>query len=341
MDAAFAAAVTGHKERAKSTRALTLRAIAADAQNPAYRRTPTAPARRFLLGSIHAAGKMGRMSETALDLLHRIFGHREFRGEQAQIVEQVAGGGDALVLMPTGGGKSLCYQLPALLRDGCGIVVSPLIALMQDQVEALRQLGVSAAYLNSSLDAAVRRRGRTQAARRRARPALRRARTPADAALPVAARPRAHRAVRHRRGALRLAMGPRLPPGIPRTHGAARALAAGAAHRAHRHRGRAHAPGNRRTPGTGRRAPLRQFVRPPQHPLSRGAEGQRAAAAARLPAGAPRPERHRLRLLAQARGQHRRTAARRRASTPCPTTPAWTLPRAPPTSAASCRRTAW
>ncbi|HJW47427.1 MAG TPA: RecQ family ATP-dependent DNA helicase, partial [Lysobacter sp.] len=94
------------------------------------------------------------MSETALDLLHRIFGHREFRGEQAQIVEQVAGGGDALVLMPTGGGKSLCYQLPALLRDGCGIVVSPLIALMQDQVEALRQLGVSAAYLNSSLDAA-------------------------------------------------------------------------------------------------------------------------------------------------------------------------------------------
>ena len=93
------------------------------------------------------------MSDTALDLLRRIFGHREFRGEQARIVEQVASGGDALVLMPTGGGKSLCYQLPALLRDGCGIVVSPLIALMQDQVEALRQLGVQAAYLNSSLDA--------------------------------------------------------------------------------------------------------------------------------------------------------------------------------------------
>ncbi|GAB3363540.1 DNA helicase RecQ [Lysobacter rhizosphaerae] len=93
------------------------------------------------------------MSDSALDLLRRIFGHREFRGEQAQIVEQVANGGDALVLMPTGGGKSLCYQLPALLREGCGIVVSPLIALMQDQVEALRQLGVQAAYLNSSLDA--------------------------------------------------------------------------------------------------------------------------------------------------------------------------------------------
>ncbi|MFC5570583.1 DNA helicase RecQ [Lysobacter yangpyeongensis] len=93
------------------------------------------------------------MSDTALDLLHRIFGHREFRGEQAQIVAQVADGGDALVLMPTGGGKSLCYQLPALLREGCGIVVSPLIALMQDQVEALRQLGVRAAFLNSALDA--------------------------------------------------------------------------------------------------------------------------------------------------------------------------------------------
>jgi ATP-dependent DNA helicase RecQ len=93
------------------------------------------------------------MPDAALDLLHRIFGHPGFRGEQAQIVQQVASGGDALVLMPTGGGKSLCYQLPALLREGCGIVVSPLIALMQDQVEALRQLGVRAAYLNSSLGA--------------------------------------------------------------------------------------------------------------------------------------------------------------------------------------------
>ncbi|RPE75435.1 DNA helicase RecQ [Vulcaniibacterium tengchongense] len=94
------------------------------------------------------------MSDSALDLLRRIFGHTGFRGEQAQIVEHVRAGGDALVLMPTGGGKSLCYQLPALLRAGCGIVVSPLIALMQDQVEGLRQLGVRAAFLNSTLDAA-------------------------------------------------------------------------------------------------------------------------------------------------------------------------------------------
>jgi len=93
------------------------------------------------------------MSDPALDLLRRVFGHPDFRGEQRQIVDHVTGGGDALVLMPTGGGKSLCYQLPALLREGCALVVSPLIALMQDQVEALRQLGVRAAYLNSTLDA--------------------------------------------------------------------------------------------------------------------------------------------------------------------------------------------
>src|SRR5687768_11217108 len=92
---------------------------------------------------------------TALDRLHEVFGYDAFRGPQGEIVEHLATGGDALVLMPTGGGKSLCYQLPALLREGTAIVVSPLIALMQDQVEALRQLGVRAAFLNSSLDAAT------------------------------------------------------------------------------------------------------------------------------------------------------------------------------------------
>ncbi|MCW5574988.1 MAG: DNA helicase RecQ [Burkholderiales bacterium] len=88
----------------------------------------------------------------ALQLLNRVFGHPAFRGAQAEIVGHVAGGGDALVLMPTGGGKSLCYQLPALLREGTALVVSPLIALMQDQVAALKQLGVRAAFLNSTLD---------------------------------------------------------------------------------------------------------------------------------------------------------------------------------------------
>ena len=89
---------------------------------------------------------------TALSILNRTFGYPAFRDRQADIVDHVAAGGDALVLMPTGGGKSLCYQIPALLRDGCGVVVSPLIALMQDQVAALKEAGVSAAVLNSSLD---------------------------------------------------------------------------------------------------------------------------------------------------------------------------------------------
>ena len=92
-------------------------------------------------------------AHSPLKLLGSVFGYTEFRGEQAAVITHVIGGGDALVLMPTGGGKSLCYQLPALLRRGVGIVVSPLIALMQDQVDALLQLGVKAALLNSSLDA--------------------------------------------------------------------------------------------------------------------------------------------------------------------------------------------
>ena len=87
------------------------------------------------------------------DLLRTVFGYAEFRGAQAEIIDHVIAGGDALVLMPTGGGKSLCYQIPAMLRPGVGIVVSPLIALMQDQVDALLQLGVRAAFLNSSLEA--------------------------------------------------------------------------------------------------------------------------------------------------------------------------------------------
>lgn len=89
----------------------------------------------------------------ALQTLQTTFGYNVFRGEQQAIVEHVIAGGDALVLMPTGGGKSLCYQIPALMREGLAIIVSPLIALMQNQVEALQQLGVEATYLNSSLSA--------------------------------------------------------------------------------------------------------------------------------------------------------------------------------------------
>ncbi|MHB1993484.1 DNA helicase RecQ [Metallibacterium scheffleri] len=101
----------------------------------------------------------------AADLLQHIWGYAEFRGLQREVIEHVLGGGDALVLMPTGGGKSLCFQIPALLRDGLGIVVSPLIALMQDQVAALRELGLRAAFLNSTLDAETARRVQEQARR--------------------------------------------------------------------------------------------------------------------------------------------------------------------------------
>jgi ATP-dependent DNA helicase RecQ len=88
--------------------------------------------------------------DRALHLLQTVFGYPAFRGQQEEIVRHVSSGGDALVLMPTGGGKSLCYQIPALVRDGVGVVVSPLIALMQDQVDALAEVGVRAAFLNST-----------------------------------------------------------------------------------------------------------------------------------------------------------------------------------------------
>ena len=90
-------------------------------------------------------------ARTPLEILQAVFGHKEFRGEQAAITAHVIAGGDAIVLMPTGGGKSVCYQIPALCRPGVAVVVSPLIALMADQVASLRQAGVKAAALNSSL----------------------------------------------------------------------------------------------------------------------------------------------------------------------------------------------
>jgi ATP-dependent DNA helicase RecQ len=104
------------------------------------------------------AGAVPEAAEVPLEVLRRVFGYTDFRGEQAAIIDRVIAGGDALVLMPTGGGKSLCYQIPALVRPGTGVVVSPLIALMQDQVDALSAVGVRAAFLNSTQDAAERHR---------------------------------------------------------------------------------------------------------------------------------------------------------------------------------------
>jgi ATP-dependent DNA helicase RecQ len=106
-------------------------------------------------------GGAGVADDRPLETLRRVFGYEAFRGPQREIIDHVSGGGDALVLMPTGGGKSLCYQIPALVRDGTGVVISPLIALMQDQVDALTALGVRAGFLNSTQDAGERRRVET------------------------------------------------------------------------------------------------------------------------------------------------------------------------------------
>lgn len=97
------------------------------------------------------------MDESALNYLQNTFGYSNFRLQQGEIVQTLIDAGDAVVLMPTGGGKSLCYQIPSLVRNGTGIIISPLIALMHDQVMALRQLGINAAYLNSTLDAKTTR----------------------------------------------------------------------------------------------------------------------------------------------------------------------------------------
>jgi ATP-dependent DNA helicase RecQ len=100
---------------------------------------------------MHALADSRPTLDAARHTLRRVFGHEDFRGLQGEVVEHVLNGGDGLAVLPTGGGKSLCYQLPALLREGVGLVVSPLIALMTDQVEALRAVGVRAARLDSSL----------------------------------------------------------------------------------------------------------------------------------------------------------------------------------------------
>ncbi|MFF8940786.1 DNA helicase RecQ [Streptomyces sp. NPDC014864] len=109
------------------------------------------------MGGTGGITEMPVTQSEALAALHRVFGYEAFRGEQEAVIEHVVAGGDAVVLMPTGGGKSLCYQIPALVRPGTGIVVSPLIALMQDQVDALRALGVRAGFINSTQDFDERR----------------------------------------------------------------------------------------------------------------------------------------------------------------------------------------
>lgn len=118
---------------------------------------PEAPSETAAATGSEAGSEAPPGASEALGVLRRVFGYDSFRGSQQEIIEHVVGGGDALVLMPTGGGKSLCYQIPSLVRKGVGVVVSPLIALMQDQVDALRALGVRAGFLNSTQDLDERR----------------------------------------------------------------------------------------------------------------------------------------------------------------------------------------
>ena len=115
----------------------------------------TAPAMSAAARRIARVGSA--LGDAAAEVLHRVYGYDSFRGEQQEIIEHVCAGGDAVVLMPTGSGKSLCYQIPAQVREGTGVVISPLIALMQDQVDALNVLGVRAGFLNSTQDPDSRR----------------------------------------------------------------------------------------------------------------------------------------------------------------------------------------
>ena len=156
-------------------------------------------------------------------VLADVFGFHQFRSHQAEIIATVLVGGDVLALMPTGGGKSLCYQIPALVRAGTGIVVSPLIALMQDQVDALTRPASRPPSSTRRSTCASRTAIEAPLAAAASTP-LRRARAPGAGAHAGTAGAQRHRAVRHRRGALRLAVGPRLPARIPPAQDARRAL---------------------------------------------------------------------------------------------------------------------
>ena len=238
------------------------------------------------------------------EVLHRVFGYDGFRGNQAEIIQQVVAGGDALVLMPTGGGKSLCYQIPAMVRAGTGVVVSPLIALMQDQVDALSAVGVRAAFLNSTQSPDSQGSRGARLPRRRARPPL-----PRPGATPGGihhrpARPRAYLTLRHRRGALCVAVGSRLPARLPAPVGAARAVAGGSSHRAHGHGHREDARGDRRAAAVGAGATLRRELRSPEHPVPhRPQELAAAAGSSTHPHRACRGCRHHLLPVARLRGE--------------------------------------
>ena len=270
--------------------------------------------------------------KNALQVLQDVFGYPAFRAPQQEVIDTVVSGGDALVLMPTGGGKSLCYQIPALLRRGCGVVVSPLIALMQDQVDALRQLGVRAAFLNSTLSLSAQRAVENAL--------LQAASSTCSTSRPSGCssrrriallRQRRHRAVRDRRGALRLAVGPRFPRRVPAARALHERFPRRAAPRADRHRRRsARAPRSSRDWTSATRADfvagfdrpnIRYRIVPEAEPASSSCCASCATSTRATPASSTACRARRPRTIAA-------LALRAAASTRCPTTPAWTPRRA-------------
>ena len=286
------------------------------------------PCRR-LLDAVPAFAGAAKRDFTGADpraVLHEVYGYDVFRGEQGAIVDQVIAGGDAVVLMPTGGGKSVCYQVPALVRPGTGLVVSPLIALMHDQVDALVANGVRAAYLNSTQSPSER------AAVEQAYlageldllyVAPERLNTEADLRF---LRPRPAQRHRDRRGPLRVAVGPRLPARLPGAGRPRRALPGRPAPRPHRHRDARHPPRADRAAAAAERAALRVELRPAEHPVPHRGEDRSAPPAGRVhpvadgqtggcgPPASSTPS-------AASRSSRRPSSCARRGSTRCRTTP--------------------
>ena len=221
----------------------------------------------------------------AEEVLRETFGFHDFQGLQRPVIECVLGGGDAMVLMPTGGGKSLCYQLPALILPGVCLVVSPLIALMRDQVQSLRQMGVRAAAINSSLvpgEAAQLERAMQAGELDLVYVAPERLLT--ERFLSVLDRtPLALFAIDEAHCVSQ--WGPRLPPGIPATGGAAGPLAERAAPGADGHRRQAHAKRHHHPPALRGRRDLRRRVRPAQPALRGAAQGPRPPPIAQIHQG--------------------------------------------------------